>query len=63
MMLRSKGLLPLTVVTGRSTLCVPASLEHAQSATIGLLAHAPPGPNPTFAGASSAKWAFDPNNI
>ncbi|MBR3243386.1 MAG: hypothetical protein IKF90_11935, partial [Parasporobacterium sp.] len=28
----------------------------------GYLALSPPGPNPTFAGASSAKWAFDPNN-
>ena len=32
----------------RSTLSVPALLKHSQSA------------NPTFAGASSAKWAFDP---
>ena len=50
--LRSKGLLPLTVDTERSTLRVPAFLKHSQSATSWLLAHVSPGPNPTF----------DPNN-
>ena len=48
MMLGSKGLLPSTM------------MRSAPSATNVATCSCLVGPNPTFAGASSAKWAFDP---
>ena len=44
----------------RSTLTCSRALKHSQSATFVAACSCLAGPNPTFVGASSTKWAFDP---